>query len=249
LALPTIFFFEFGVFDEYDYWTGTVSLVVFALAEVFLFAWIFGMDKGWDEINYGADIKVPKVYRFIIKYITPLFILVIFLASLIQPKDNDWQTALSGKWELDRSSIIGKIINKGINHNRSYFSSVQESEVTGVVDSVENGEHFTTIHYTQTKKYYKDENGEMLELTPEVNLDPNSYEISERSSSASIDVKSSAEVVVGPEDKLEPGSVYAKGSFVNKIFFLDMSRLLLALVFLGLALMVRRAQKLRDKRA
>ena len=38
LALPTIFFFEYGVFDEYEYWTGTVSLVVFALAEVILFS-------------------------------------------------------------------------------------------------------------------------------------------------------------------------------------------------------------------
>ena len=30
LGLPTVFFFEHGVFDEYDYWAGTVSLVVFA---------------------------------------------------------------------------------------------------------------------------------------------------------------------------------------------------------------------------
>jgi NSS family neurotransmitter:Na+ symporter len=113
LALPTIFFFEFGVFDEYDYWTGTVSLVVFALAEVILFAWVFGMDKGWNEINYGADIKVPTIYKFIIKWITPLFILVIFLASLFTPKDNDWQAAMSDEWVLDKSSIIGKILHIG----------------------------------------------------------------------------------------------------------------------------------------
>jgi SNF family Na+-dependent transporter len=113
LALPTIFFFEYGVFDEYDYWTGTVSLVVFALAEVILFAWVFGMDKGWDEINYGADIKVPKIYKFIIKWVTPLFILVIFLASLFTPKNNDWNKAINGDWVLDKSSIIGKILHIG----------------------------------------------------------------------------------------------------------------------------------------
>ncbi|MBK5286792.1 MAG: sodium-dependent transporter, partial [Bacteroidia bacterium] len=33
LGLPTVFFFKQGVFDEYDYWAGTVSLVIFALAE------------------------------------------------------------------------------------------------------------------------------------------------------------------------------------------------------------------------
>lgn len=37
LGLPTIFFFNDGVFDEYDYWAGTVSLVVFALLESILF--------------------------------------------------------------------------------------------------------------------------------------------------------------------------------------------------------------------
>ena len=72
LGLPTIFFFNQGVFDEYDYWAGTVSLVVFALLESILFSWIFGMNKGWREITGGADIKVPLIYRFIIKYNTSL---------------------------------------------------------------------------------------------------------------------------------------------------------------------------------
>ncbi|RTZ61457.1 MAG: hypothetical protein DSZ31_00235, partial [Gammaproteobacteria bacterium] len=59
LALPTILFFESGVFDEYDYWTGTVALVIFAMAEVILFGWYFGMDNAWEEITRGAEINVP----------------------------------------------------------------------------------------------------------------------------------------------------------------------------------------------
>ena len=82
LGLPTVLFFNQGVFDEYDYWAGTVSLVVFALAEIILFAWVFGMDKGWKEINMGADIKVPKVFRFIIQFVTPLMLGWVFIASL-----------------------------------------------------------------------------------------------------------------------------------------------------------------------
>lgn len=82
LGLPCVVFFNEGVFDEFDYWAGTVSLVVFALAEVILFAWVFGMDKGWKEINEGADIKVPVFYRFIIKYVTPLFLAAVFIGSL-----------------------------------------------------------------------------------------------------------------------------------------------------------------------
>jgi neurotransmitter:Na+ symporter, NSS family len=74
LGLPTVLFFGNGVFDEYDFWAGTVSLVIFAFIEIILFAWVFGMDRGWTEINYGADIKVPIVFKYIIKYITPLLL-------------------------------------------------------------------------------------------------------------------------------------------------------------------------------
>lgn len=82
LGLPTVLFFNYGVFDEYDYWAGTVSLVVFALFEIILFSWIFGMNKGWKEITDGADIKVPTIFKFIIKYIAPAFLLAVFVGSL-----------------------------------------------------------------------------------------------------------------------------------------------------------------------
>lgn len=69
-------------FNEFDYWAGTVALVIFGLAEIILFAWVFGMDKGWKEITTGADIKVPVVFKFVIKYVTPLFLLIVFVGSL-----------------------------------------------------------------------------------------------------------------------------------------------------------------------
>jgi len=47
LGMPTVLYFHLGVFDEYNYWAGTVSLVIFALFESILFARIFGMTKGW----------------------------------------------------------------------------------------------------------------------------------------------------------------------------------------------------------
>ncbi|MBK8563346.1 MAG: sodium-dependent transporter [Saprospiraceae bacterium] len=82
LGAPAVFFFNEGVFDEYDYWAGEVALVVFAVTEIILFSWVFGMDKGWKEINAGADIKVPTFFRFIIKYITPFILLVVLLGAM-----------------------------------------------------------------------------------------------------------------------------------------------------------------------
>ncbi len=119
LGMPTVLFYNYGVFDEYDYWAGTVSLVVFALLETIVFAWIFGVDKGWDEINLGADIKLPIVFKYVIKWITPMLLLFVFVGSLITPKGNEWQEQFAnlgnGKgWELDNSSIIKQLSNAGI---------------------------------------------------------------------------------------------------------------------------------------
>jgi len=77
LCQPAIFFLKNGVVDELDFWGGTFLIVLFAAIETILFAWVFGMDKAWDEIHRGADMRVPGVYKFIIKYVTPLFLFVI----------------------------------------------------------------------------------------------------------------------------------------------------------------------------
>jgi SNF family Na+-dependent transporter len=74
---PVVFFLGHGFLDEMDYWTGTFGLVVFATIEIILFAWVFKIDRAWEEINMGADIKVPHVFKFIIKYVTPLYLLII----------------------------------------------------------------------------------------------------------------------------------------------------------------------------
>jgi hypothetical protein len=42
------------------------------------------MEKAWDEIHKGADMRVPKVYKFIIKYITPLFLIAILISYFWQ---------------------------------------------------------------------------------------------------------------------------------------------------------------------
>ena len=68
-------------FNEFDYWAGTIALVIFAMVEIILFAWVFGMTKGWEEITRGADIKVPKIFKFIIKFVSPVFLIIVFFGA------------------------------------------------------------------------------------------------------------------------------------------------------------------------
>ncbi len=78
-----VFYLKHGFMDEMDYWAGTFMLVVFALSETIIFMWIFGADKAWEEMNLGGDIQIPRVFYYIMKYITPTALLIIMLWWLI----------------------------------------------------------------------------------------------------------------------------------------------------------------------
>ncbi len=119
LGLPCVFFYQYGFFDQYDYWAGTVSLVIFALAETILFAWVFGINKGWKEINEGADIVIPQFFKWVIKFVTPLLLISVFLGALFTPEANNWvdafaQLSAGEGWPLDNSSLILQLSNTGL---------------------------------------------------------------------------------------------------------------------------------------
>ena len=118
LGFFCVWLYPGGSFDEFDFWTGTFSLVVFALGEVLVFGWVFGIDRGWDEITRGADMPMPRILRPVIRYLTPLFILVVFLSALVKPEGGAWREAFAdltaGRgWSFAPDSVIGKILHSG----------------------------------------------------------------------------------------------------------------------------------------
>ena len=84
LCNGAIFFLGRGVVDELDFWGGTFCLVLFATMEVILFGWIFGINKSWEEVHHGADMRIPRIYKYIIKYVTPAFLLAVLGAWFFQ---------------------------------------------------------------------------------------------------------------------------------------------------------------------
>ncbi len=73
-----------GLLDDLDFWGGTFLLVVFGLVEVIIFGWVFGMRRGWKELHAGADIRIPRIYRFIIKFVTPTYIAILLGVWFVQ---------------------------------------------------------------------------------------------------------------------------------------------------------------------
>ncbi|SDB26970.1 Na+-dependent transporter, SNF family [Flavobacteriaceae bacterium MAR_2010_188] len=134
LGLPCVVFYQFGFFDQYDYWAGTVSLVIFALAETILFAWIFGIDLGWKEINDGADITIPGIFKWVIKYITPFLLLFVFTGALLTPAENNWVEAFhqlfNGEgWPLDNGSLINQLNNSGLKEKLAVAKGAEHIEL------------------------------------------------------------------------------------------------------------------------
>lgn len=114
IGLPTVLFFDKGFFDEYDYWAGTISIVLLAFFEVLLFVKVLGIERGWREIHIGADIRLPVLFKYLIRYVVPYMLLLILTGAVFTPLNNDWKSAFknlfSGNgWALDNGSLIKKV--------------------------------------------------------------------------------------------------------------------------------------------
>lgn len=84
-AMAVVYFsHETNVLSTMDYWVGTFMIYLLATIQVILFAWVIGIDDGMKEAHLGAQMMIPRVFRFIIKYVTPTYLLVIFAAWLVQ---------------------------------------------------------------------------------------------------------------------------------------------------------------------
>jgi len=73
-----------GTLDEIDFWAGTFGVSLFAFAEIVIFIWLFSPEKAWHEIHKGAQVSIPRFFLWVLKYVTPLYLLVLFVAWTIQ---------------------------------------------------------------------------------------------------------------------------------------------------------------------
>jgi SNF family Na+-dependent transporter len=65
---------DLTVLGTIDDWVGTFFIVVLALVQAIVFGWVFGIRRGIEEAHHGAQMRIPVVFQFIIKYVSPLFL-------------------------------------------------------------------------------------------------------------------------------------------------------------------------------
>ncbi|MBI2806298.1 MAG: sodium-dependent transporter [Planctomycetes bacterium] len=166
LALPVALMHGNTFFDEFDFWAGTFMLVVFALGEAILFAWVFGMDLGWKEMTNGAELAIPRIFFFIIKYVTPVFLLVILLGFTFLPKSgwNAYVEAFTNgtpapAWEWSGDGMIGKLLHVDVEETRESKLKNFQSKLTNVA-----------LNATDREKRVADLNKRIADLDTQSNL-------------------------------------------------------------------------------
>jgi len=65
--------------DTMDFWVGSVLIFVLATITIILFGWVFPLERGLAEANRGSDLRIPKFFGFIIKWVCPVYLVTIFI--------------------------------------------------------------------------------------------------------------------------------------------------------------------------
>jgi SNF family Na+-dependent transporter len=84
-----------GVFrTAIDDWVGTFLIFILAAVQIICFGWVFGLERGWKEAHVGAHMRIPGFYKVVIKYVAPLYLIVVF-AAFCRSNLGDWLRAVA----------------------------------------------------------------------------------------------------------------------------------------------------------
>jgi len=87
-----------------DDWVGTFLIVVLAAIQVICFAWVWGLEPGMKEAHHGAQLRIPKVFWFVLKWVAPAYLLIA-IGTFAQKSLPDWIEGL-GENVVARNTIF-----------------------------------------------------------------------------------------------------------------------------------------------
>ena len=84
MALPVIFLYSKGVFDDIDFWVGSILIIVVSLLELYVFAWDKNAKSNMKILMSSNLIRLNSIAFYLIKYVVPfilLSLLTLWIAS------------------------------------------------------------------------------------------------------------------------------------------------------------------------
>lgn len=69
--------------DTFDFWVGTLLIVVLGFVQSILYGWVFGIERGEVELHRGAHLRVPKFVQWTLRYVAPVYLLAMLVAFCV----------------------------------------------------------------------------------------------------------------------------------------------------------------------
>ncbi len=80
-ALPIMYFSKNAIaLDHADFWVAQLMIYICATGQVLIFGWVLGVKEGIAEAHRGAEMRLPRVFGFVIRYVTPSFLIIVFVS-------------------------------------------------------------------------------------------------------------------------------------------------------------------------
>ncbi len=90
--------------DTMDFWVGTMCIFVLAMFQAAVYSIAFSVQSGHAALHEGSHIRVPIALQYLLKFVTPVYLLLIFVAFCIFNVP-DYFSAI-GKSEVALASIM-----------------------------------------------------------------------------------------------------------------------------------------------
>ena len=71
---------ELTFLDTVDSWVGTLGIFMLAMIQLFMFSYIFGLKRGFEEAHEGAKMNIPGIFKPILLAVAPVFLVIVFVS-------------------------------------------------------------------------------------------------------------------------------------------------------------------------
>lgn len=116
-CISLIFATKAGLYwlDIVDYWCNNVDLILVGILECLVVGWFFGVKKIREDVNSTSSWKIGIWFDIMIKFICPIFFVVMFVMSIQNIAKNGYEgyptnTLVIGGWVISALVFISGIV-------------------------------------------------------------------------------------------------------------------------------------------
>lgn len=112
LGCGFVLYFSKGLtaLDTFDFWVGTFLIYVLAMFQALLYGWVFGIDRGEAEAHKGAHLRIPRFVQYMLKFVVPVYLVVIFAAFCYQSLPDYAQAISENPVALTSIAFLGTVL-------------------------------------------------------------------------------------------------------------------------------------------